>query len=112
MSALPENDQESRADERLERRHEHAPGADQTDVARDIFPVRAVESANLGFFLHISAHHAHAGEIFLHAGSNRGEGCLNFLVEVVNRFPEEPDGHRDDGRGQQNPKRQRRRKQH
>ena len=72
MSALPEDDQEARADERLERRHEHAPGANQFDVAIDVFLVGFVEATDFGFFLCIGADDANAGEIFLHFRGERG----------------------------------------
>src|SRR5437899_2207394 len=46
MAALPQHDQEGRADERLKGRHEHAPGADELNVARDVFAVGPVKAAD------------------------------------------------------------------
>src|SRR5260370_7362837 len=51
MAALPQKDEKRKTDERLKRRHEHTPSADQLDVARDVFPIRLVQSTDFGFFL-------------------------------------------------------------
>src|SRR5216684_9138143 len=67
VAALPKHNEKSCADERGKRRHEHAPGADEADVSRDIFEVGFVEAADFGLFLGVSAHDAHAGKIFLDA---------------------------------------------
>src|SRR6266851_9166016 len=39
MPALPQDNQKGGADERLKRGHEHAPGADEADISRDILAV-------------------------------------------------------------------------
>jgi len=90
-------------------RHEHAPGADEADFREDILAVGFVEGANLGFFLGVGAHNADTGKVFLDARRKSGEGSLNFFVEFVNRFAEEPDGDGHDRSREQNPKRQGRR---
>src|SRR2546430_13022176 len=64
VAALPQHDEKGCADERLKRRHEHAPGADELNVARDVFAIGAVEAADFGFLLSISANDGHAGKIF------------------------------------------------
>ena len=110
MAALPENDQERRADEGLERGHEHAPGADQLDVARNVFAVGLVEAADFGFFLGIGANDADAGKILLHFRGERSERSLNFFVELVDDLAEVADGNEDDRDRQENPERQRTRK--
>ncbi len=51
MAALPEYDEEGKADERLQRWHKHAPGADELDVASHVFAIGLVEAADFGFFL-------------------------------------------------------------
>src|SRR5712664_3510495 len=109
MAALPQHDQEGRADERLKRRHKHAPGADEADVSRNILAVGLVEAPDFRFFLGVGAHDTDAGKILLDARGERGEGGLDFFVEIVNGFAEEPDGDGYDRRGNQNPEREGRR---
>src|SRR6266576_811632 len=77
VAALPQHDQECRADERLKGRHEHAPGANKLDVARNVFAIGPVEAADLRFFLSISANNAHASKIFLDARGERGKRRLD-----------------------------------
>src|ERR1700680_4145751 len=43
MAAFPEKYQETETDESLERGHEHAPGTNELDVARDVFAVRLIK---------------------------------------------------------------------
>src|SRR5712692_7307812 len=105
MAALPEKNEEGSADERLKRGHEHAPGADELDVACDVFAVGLVEATGFGFFLRVSANYADAGEIFLDLGGKRGERGLNHFVQVMNDFAEMAHGDGDDGHGQEHPQR-------
>ncbi len=79
----------------MEQRHEQAPEINQPQVAIDIFAVRLVKAANLGFFLYIRAHDSHAREIFLCLRGEHGERSLNFSVERMNLATENPycDGH-------------------
>ena len=107
MAALPEHHQKREPDQHLERGHEHAPEADQFEVAVDVFAIGFVEAANLGFFLCVGAHHAHARQIFLRFGGKHRERRLNLFVERVDHFAEVPDGDGDDGHGEKNPKRER-----
>src|SRR6266404_1267731 len=109
MAALPEDDEEGGADERLERGHEHAPGANEFDVAGDVFAIGFVEAANFGFFLGVSTDDTHAREILLNFSGKSGQGGLNHFVEIMDDFAEMADGYRYDGHGQQHPKRQGRR---
>src|SRR6266699_3042442 len=60
MSALPQHNQKRYADQRLQRWHEHAPGANQLDVSRDVLAVRFIKTALFCFFLRVSSYHAHA----------------------------------------------------
>ena len=106
MPALPQDNQKRYADKRLERRHEHAPGADQLDVARDILAVGLVKAANFGFFLCVGANDAHSGKIFLHLRGQRRERSLNFFVQLVNHFAEMLHDYGDDRYRKQNPKRE------
>src|SRR5713226_3420112 len=110
MAALPEDDEEGSADERLKRRHEHAPSADELDVAGDVFAIGLVEAADFGFFLGVSADDADAGKIFLDLCGKSGESGLNGFVEIVDNFAEVAHGDGYDGHGQKHPKRERRRK--
>src|SRR5439155_3464907 len=59
MAALPEHDQKGCANERLKRRHKHAPGADEADVSRDVLAVGPVKAADFCFFLRVGAHEAY-----------------------------------------------------
>src|SRR5260221_5617308 len=109
MAALPEDDEEGGADERLERGHEHAPGANEFDIASDVFAIGLVEAANFGFFLGVSTDDTHAREILLNFSGKSGQGGLNHFVEIMDDFAEMADGYRYDGHRQQHPKRQGRR---
>src|ERR1700730_14000617 len=109
MSALPEDDEERGADERLERGHEHAPSANQLDVAGDVFAIGLVEASNFGFFLGISTDDAHAREMLLNLSGERGQGSLDHFVEIMDDFAEMADSYRYDRHGQEHPKRQGRR---
>src|SRR5258708_31281167 len=60
MAALPKHDQKGRADERLKRRHKHAPGADEADVPRDILAAGLVDASDFRNFLMVRAHQPHA----------------------------------------------------
>ena len=80
---MPEHDQEGKTDERLKRRHKHAPGANEFDIACDVLAIGLVETTNLGFLLRVGADHADAGEILLHFSGKRGERGLNRFVEIV-----------------------------
>src|SRR5713226_2254310 len=106
MAALPEDDEEGSADERLKRRHEHAPGADELDIAGDVLAIGLVEAADFGFFLGVGADDADAGKIFLDFCGKTGESGLNGFVEIVDDFAEMADGDGYDGHGQEHPKRQ------
>src|SRR5712671_7268575 len=97
MAALPEHDQEGKTDERLERRHEHTPRADEFDIASNVLAVGLVETADLGFFLRVGTDDADAGEILLHLGGKRGERGLNRFVKIVNDFAKVTDGEKNDG---------------
>src|ERR1700687_15726 len=50
MAALPEDNEEGGADKRLKRRHEHAPGADELDVAGDVLAIGLVETPAFSLF--------------------------------------------------------------
>src|SRR5260370_33461497 len=99
MAALPEKNEEGSADERLKRGHEHAPGADELDVACDVFAVGLVEAAGFRFFLRVSANYAHAGEIFLDLGGKGGERGLNHFGRDMNTIVEMAHGAGADGHG-------------
>src|SRR6266446_5202506 len=103
MAALPEYDEEGKADEGLERRHKHAPGADELDVASHVFAIGLVEATDFGFFLGVGADDADAGKIFLDLGGEGGERGLNHFVEIVNNFAKVAYGHENDGDGEQHP---------
>ncbi len=107
-SAEPEHQNEGHANQRLQRRHEHAPGGNELEVARDVLAIGGVKAAHLGGFLGVGAHHAHAGEIFLGLGGERGKGGLDLFVERVNGAAEFADGKRHDGHGDEYPQTQRR----
>src|SRR6266481_7639449 len=100
MAALPENDEERKADQCLERGHEHAPGADEFDIAGDVLAIGLVEAADFGFFLGVSANDADTGEILLDFGGESGERSLNCFVEIVNDFSEVTHGNSHDRNGQ------------
>ena len=106
MAALPQHDQEGSANERLKRRHKHAPGADEPDVSRDILAVGLVEAADFRFFLRVGAHDAHAGKILLDARGERGQRRLDFLVEVMNGLAKVPYRECHHRRREQNPQRE------
>ncbi len=58
--------------------------AGQREVLRDVLPVELLELAQLGLLLHVSADHAHARKILLHAAADVGEHGLDALEAVVN----------------------------
>src|SRR5712675_428359 len=103
VAALPEHDQKGKANERLDRRHEHTPCADEFDIASNVLAVGLVETADFGFFLRVGPDDADAREIFLHFGGKRGERSLNRFVEIVDNFAKVTDGHKNDRYGQQDP---------
>src|SRR5713226_7415310 len=103
MAALPEDDEEGSADERLKRRHEHAPGADELDIAGDVLAIGLVEAADFGFFLGVGADDADAGKIFLDFRGEGGERGLNHFVEIVNNFAKVAYGHENYRDGEQHP---------
>src|SRR5882762_5120196 len=55
VAALPQHDQKGKPDERLKRRHEHAPSTNEFDIASNVLAVGLVEAADFGFFLGVSA---------------------------------------------------------
>src|SRR6266850_1099177 len=103
MATLPEHDQKGKADERLERWHEHAPSTNEFNIASNVLAVGLVETADFGFFLSVGPDDPDAGEIFLHLGGKRGERGLNRFVEIVDYFAKMTDGHKNDRYGQQVP---------
>src|SRR5437879_6186931 len=68
VTTLPEHNEERKADQGLERRHKHAPSANELDVSGHIFAVRLVEPPDFRLFLRVGANDTHAGKIFLHFG--------------------------------------------
>src|SRR4029077_3367114 len=88
MAALPEKDEKGSTDERLKRRHEHAPSADELDVAGDVFTIGRVEPSYFRAFLSVGADYADSGEVLLDLGGECGQRSLNGFVELVNDFAE------------------------
>src|SRR2546430_17319802 len=105
VAALPKDNQETRADQGLKRRHKHAPGADEADVARDVLAIGLVKRAHFRLFLSIGPHNANSGKGFLHARGERSKGGLNGFVEFVNGLPKEPHGNGGNGTGEAHLKR-------
>ena len=64
-----------------------------------ILPVKLIKSGDLGSFLSVGAHDAHAGEILLGARANLGKEILNFFEARVNLLPEEFYGKRNQRHG-------------
>ena len=87
-SAEPEHQYKSQADQRRQRRHEHAPGGDQLQVARHVLAVGRVKRSHLRVFLRIRPDDTHAGQIFLGFRGKRGQGCLNRFVQDVDELAE------------------------
>jgi hypothetical protein len=107
-AAIPEHRQKGEADERLQQGLEDARDAHQPDILRDICAVQFFEVAQLGLFLHEGAHHAHAGQVLLHAATDIRKHGLDALKARVNGTPEEDhrqahQGRRQDGQGCQTP---------
>ena len=87
-AAIPQHRQEGEADERLQQRLEDARDAHQADILRDVGAVQLLEVAQLGLFLHEGPHHAHTGQILLHAAADIGEHGLDAFEAGMNGAPE------------------------
>ena len=75
-------------------------------AAADVFLVLGLEGFDFGFFLHVGANQACAGEILLRAGGDVGEHGLNALEALVNAAAEGLDDDADCGQRQEREQRQ------
>ena len=101
MAADEKGDHHGYAKHEFEGGPEHAHEADQAESAADVFPVGALESFDLRFFLGEGANEAGAGEIFLGLGGDVGEHGLDALEALVNPAAHELDEDAGEGHGGQ-----------
>ncbi len=100
-----EHDDDGEAEQRLQRGPQHAHQANQLQAARDVFLVVGLEALDFGFFLHVGANQAGAGEVLLRAGGDVGEHCLNALEAIVNAAAEILHDDAEDGQRREGEKR-------
>ena len=105
-SAGVQDDDERDANQALQQRIESPREQRQTQILRNVGLVHGLELGHFLLFLHISANHADAGEMFLDAARDVAEHGLNRFKTVVDLASKEDDGEAHEGRGCQRNQRQ------
>ena len=83
QSAHPQNQQERDPDQRRQQRIEQRGNPRQAQILVDVIAIQRSNNASSALFLHVSAHHAHARQVFLHAAADVGEHPLDLSEALV-----------------------------
>ena len=93
--AGPDDQDKAEPDQERHQRPHECVDLDQPKVFLRVFVIQSIEGINLGAFLRVGAHDAHAGEILLSPRRDLREKILNLLKARVDLLPEKLHRQRD-----------------